>query len=52
MEDAGGTLALSNSRGTVELQLTGSGGFAEVPDGQFVTSVSKVKGTGAFAGFR
>jgi hypothetical protein len=52
MEDAGGTPAQSKARGTVELQRTGSGGFAEVPNGPFVTPVSKVKGTGAFAGFR
>lgn len=50
--DVTGTLTLSNARGTVTLRLTGSGGFAEVPNGQFVTAASIVRGTGAFASFR
>jgi hypothetical protein len=49
--DVSGTLTLTNARGTVSLRLTGSGGFAEVPNGRFVTSVSKVNGTGAYASF-
>jgi hypothetical protein len=51
-QDVSGTLTLSNARGTVSLRLTGSGGFAEVPNGQFVTNVSVVKGTGAYRGFQ
>ena len=50
--DVTGTLTLSNARGTVTLRLTGSGGFAEVPNGQFVTAASIVRGTGAFANVR
>ena len=49
--DISGALTLTNARGTVTLRLTGSGGFAQVPDGRFVTSVSSVAGTGAYAGF-
>jgi hypothetical protein len=51
-QDVSGTLTLSNARETVSLRLTGSGGFAEVPNGQFVTNVSVVKGTGADRGFQ
>jgi hypothetical protein len=47
-----GTLTLTNAKGTVKLQLTGSGGSNEVPNGRFVTTVSAVKGTGAYAGFQ
>src|SRR3954454_20614042 len=39
-QDVNGTLTLSNARGTVRLQLTGPGGFNEVPNGRFVTTVS------------
>jgi hypothetical protein len=49
--DITGTLTLTNGRGTVTLRLTGSGGFAEVPNGRFVTSVSSIEGTGAYARF-
>src|SRR5262245_61261334 len=49
--DVSGTLTLTNARGVVTLRLTGSGGFAEVPNGRFVTSVSSVEGTGAYARF-
>jgi hypothetical protein len=51
-QDVSGTLTLANARGTVKLQLTSSGGFEEVPGGRFVTSVSAVKGTGAYRGFQ
>ena len=50
--DVGGTLTLSNARGSVKLQVTGSGGFDEVPGGRFVTTVSSIKGTGAYRGFQ
>lgn len=50
--DVSGTLTLSNFKGTVKFRLTGSGGFAEVPNGTFVTTVTVVKGTGAYAGFQ
>jgi hypothetical protein len=51
-QDVNGSLTLSNAKGTVKLQLTGSGGFNEVPNGRFVTTISAVKGTGAYAGFQ
>lgn len=51
-QDVSGTLVLSNARGSVRLQLAGSGGFNPVPNGRFVTTVSSVKGTGAYAGFQ
>ena len=50
--DVTGTLTLSNARGSVKLRVTGSNGFAEVPNGQFVTNVTFVRGTGAFRGFQ
>lgn len=51
-QDVSGTLTLSNARGAVTLQLTGPGGFHEVPNGRYVTIVSSIKGTGAYAGFQ
>ncbi len=51
-QDVSGTLILSNGRGTVKLQVTGSGGFDEVPNGHFITDVSVVKATGAYRGFQ
>jgi hypothetical protein len=51
-DDVSGTLILSNAKGRVTLRLSGSGGFAEVPNGTFVTDVTVVKGTGAFRGFQ
>jgi hypothetical protein len=50
--DVSGTLTLTNARGTLTLRLTGSGGSADVPDSRLVTTVSGVKGTGAYAGVR
>lgn len=50
--DVTGILTVTNARGTVTLRLTGFGGFAEVPNGRFVTSISSVKGTGAYTGFQ
>ena len=51
-QDVGGTLTLTNGKGQVKLRLTGSGGFNEVPGGTFVTTVTVVKGTGAYRGFQ
>ncbi|WP_435018624.1 hypothetical protein TA3x_000606 [Tundrisphaera sp. TA3] len=51
-DDVSGTLTLTNARGQVKIQLTGTGGFDEVPNGRFVTTVKSVKGTGAFRGFQ
>ncbi len=50
--DVTGTLTLTNAKGNVKLQLSGSGGFADVPNGRFVTTVTAVKGTGAYRGFQ
>jgi hypothetical protein len=50
--DVSGTLTLSNAKGTVKLRLTGSGGFNDVPNGQFLTTISVVKGTGAYRGYQ
>ena len=51
-QDVSGTMTLSNAKGTVKLVLTGSGGFNAVPNGEFVTTVSAVKGTGVYQGFQ
>ena len=47
--DVSGSLILTNARGSVTLRLTGSGGFAEVPNGRFATTVAGSSGTGAYA---
>lgn len=51
-QDVSGTLTLTNGKGQVRLRLTGSGGFNQVPGGQFVTTVSVIRGTGAYRGFQ
>ena len=50
--DVTGTLTLTNARGQVKLKLAGTGGFADVPNGTFTTTVTTVKGTGAYRGFQ
>jgi hypothetical protein len=50
--DVSGTLTLSNGRGSLKINLTGSGGFNEVPNGKFTLNVSATSGTGAFSGFK
>lgn len=52
MNDVGGTLTLSNGKGTVKLELSGAGGFNQVPNGTFVTNVTATSGTGAYRGFQ
>lgn len=50
--DVTGSLTLVNARGTVKLQLAGTGGFQEVPNGRFVTDVTVTRSTGAYRGFQ
>lgn len=47
-----GTLTLSNARGSVQLELTGTGGVSDVPNHRFATTASVVKATGAYRGFQ
>jgi hypothetical protein len=49
-KDVRGTLTLSNAKGAVTIQLTGSGGSKNLPNNKFVTTVSAVTGTGAYRG--
>ena len=50
--DVSGTLTLTNARGQIKLQLSGSGGFDDVPNGTFVTEATVVKATGACRGWQ
>lgn len=50
--DLTGTVTLANARGSVTIQLTGSGGFARVPNSRFGLQASIVGGTGEYANLR
>jgi len=50
--DISGTVTLSNDKGSLTIQLTGSGGFRRIPNSRFGLSASIVSGTGAYQNVR
>lgn len=50
--DVSGTVTLTNSKGSVTIQLTGSGGYGQIPNRRFGLSASIVSGTGAYSNVR
>lgn len=52
LADVNGSLTLSNARGSIRIQLSGMGGFEQVPGNRFTLDASIVSGTGAYTNLR
>ena len=50
--DISGTVTLQNARGSITVQLTGSGGNSQIPDSRFRLDASISRGTGIYANLR
>lgn len=50
--DISGTMTLTNAKGSVTLELHGSGGNGQVPGRRFILTASVTEGTGAYTSFR
>ncbi len=50
--DITGTVRLTNARGSVTLQLAGSGGFSQIPRNRFTLNATVVDATGVYAGLQ
>jgi hypothetical protein len=47
-----GNVTLTNAKGSINVQLTGSGGFRTIPNSRFALDASIVSGTGDYANLR
>ncbi|AGA27866.1 hypothetical protein [Singulisphaera acidiphila] len=50
--DLVGTVKISNAKGSITVQLSGSGGHSQIPNGRFALKASIVSGTGAYTNLR
>ncbi|WP_406694727.1 hypothetical protein V5E97_27110 [Singulisphaera sp. Ch08] len=50
--DIQGTVKISNAKGSITIQLSGSGGHSQIPNARFALNASIVSGTGAYTNLR
>lgn len=50
--DISGTIKITNAKGSITIELSGSGGHGQIPNARFALNASIVSGTGAYSNLR